>query len=480
MSYHPAIGDIREQRVRVAIIAALLVAALTLIGLNVQFTSLPSERWYRLSRQQAMEADLLYRLGDALERLAGSVTLPLKNGAEMLTERAVALWERRTLSGHPTSATAWRLGVIYGHRGYGEQAADMLSLAASLDEADSAFYHALAEVYSRHELDAARLRAHAARIGEHEGWLVEIALADCYRRLGDEAAAAEVASRQHTRAMRFLLSFAAIALTGGLLVVTGVVTLVVLALRRGLSLPRAEAPLPFLVPWTLIDIAEAVAVLIFAMVAGGVLLPPTVGTGAGAPGEREVQALIFAAQYLLVATATVGLIVYRVRRRSSRPLRVLGMRFRGMARLVAIGVAGYAVFVTLLMALTAALSSLLGPGGLPLAQTTEEIVGAARSPGEVALYLVLVGMIAPIVEETIFRGYVYGGLRRFLSPRRAIIAGGVVFAAAHLNAESFLMVGLIGAMLCYLYERTRSLVPGMVAHGLHNGLVLVVMLMQSM
>ncbi|MGC9318748.1 MAG: CPBP family intramembrane glutamic endopeptidase, partial [Armatimonadota bacterium] len=137
------------------------------------------------------------------------------------------------------------------------------------------------------------------------------------------------------------------------------------------------------------------------------------------------------------------------------------------------------VFVTVMLLVALIASFLLGQS-LPLAQTAEEVIGAARSPAEIAIFFVLVCIMAPVFEELIFRGYVYGGLRRVLSSRHAIIIGGALFAAVHLNAEAFAVIGLIGVLLCYLYERTRSLLPGMIAHGVHNGMVLAVVLLQSM
>lgn len=478
MLYHPAIGDIRQQLPRVAVIAALFVAAATLIGLNTQRASLPSERWYQVSRQQVMEADLIYRLGDAAERVAGT-WLPAEARGKELMERGVALWERRALGQRPTPAAAYRLGVIYGHRGYGEYAADMLTLAAGLDEDSSDYYHALAEVYSRDDLTREELRRHTETIAQRSGWLVDIALGDCYRRLGDEDQAEAVARRQHQRASRFLAGITAVSVTLGLLLVTGLSTIVVLLVRRGLRLRRLRAPLPFAVPWTLVDVAEAVAVLLFALVVAGLISPDTPEPGSGPSGEGTMRALLMGVQYVLVVGATIVLIIVRIRPRSSHPWRALGMRFGELARLVGIGIAGYAVFLTGILAVGVILGSMFG-GAVALAQTTEEIIGSAGSTVEIVLYLVLVSVLAPLAEETIFRGYVYGGLRRFLPARQAIILGGLVFAAVHLNADALLVITAIGALLCYLYERTRSLVPGIVAHALHNGLVLLIMLLQSM
>ncbi len=479
MSYHPALGDIRQQLPRVAVIAALLAAAVTLISLDTRRVALPSERWYRLSRQQVMEADLTWRLGDAIDRVAGEVPLVADDTGRELREHAVAIWERRTLSGRPSPAAAWRLGVVYGHRGYDEHAADMFTLAASLDEADSDWYHALLEVYTRPDIPPTELRAKTRAVAEREGPLVDVALADCYSRLDDQAALAALEARRQSRALRFLGGIMALAALGLVLVVTGVVTIVVLILRRGMSVPRPLARPPFMVPWTLLDVAEAIAVLLFAMVLGGLIAPAAAGRAFGDSDSSVPRALLLALQYIVVAGVTLGVIYLRVRQRSSHPLRTLGVRARRVWQLIAVGIAGYSVFLTAMVAVAAIIGALFG-GSIRLAQTAEEIVGGAQSPGEIAIYFVLVCVLAPIAEEIIFRGYVYGGLRRFLSSRQAIILGAALFAGVHLNSDAFLVIALIGALLCFLYERTRSLLPGMIAHGLHNGLVLMVMLLQSL
>lgn len=479
MSYHPALGDIRQQLPRVAVVAALLAAAVTLISLDTRRAALPSERWYRLSRQQVMEADLAWQLGEAIDRVAAEVPVVADDTGRQMRERAVAIWEQRTLAGRANPAAAWRLGVVYGHRGYDEHAADMFTLAASLDEPDSNWYHALAEVYSKPDISPAELRAKAQIIAERTGPLVDVALGDCYRRLDDGAALAALEARRQSRAVRFLGGIVALSLLALVLVVTGVVTILVLILRRGMAVPRAVARPPFMVPWTLLDVAEAIAVLLFAMVLGGLITPAAAGRALADNGSSMLRALLLALQYVVVAGGTIGVIYLRVRQRSSHPLRTLGLRARRAWRLIGVGIAGYSVFLTVMVAVAIIIGAIFG-GGIRLAQTAEEIVGSAQSPGEIAVYFVLVCVLAPIAEEVIFRGYVYGGLRRFLPARHAIILGAALFAGVHLNSDAFLVIALIGALLCLLYERTRSLLPGMIAHGLHNCLVLAVMLLQSM
>jgi hypothetical protein len=59
-------------------------------------------------------------------------------------------------------------------------------------------------------------------------------------------------------------------------------------------------------------------------------------------------------------------------------------------------------------------------------------------------------------------------MRRRWSPPAAALVSSAVFAAVHLNWTGFLPVLVLGIALCVVYERTGSLLPGMVAHGAFN------------
>lgn len=81
-------------------------------------------------------------------------------------------------------------------------------------------------------------------------------------------------------------------------------------------------------------------------------------------------------------------------------------------------------------------------------------------------------VFAPVFEEIAFRGLLFGLLRRRFSLAPAAVISAGIFALAHgygvLGFASVLWSGLVWA---WAYEKTGSLVPGMVAHGLNNLLV---------
>lgn len=93
-----------------------------------------------------------------------------------------------------------------------------------------------------------------------------------------------------------------------------------------------------------------------------------------------------------------------------------------------------------------------------------------------AAILFLAIVAAPLVEETFFRGLLYPAMRRKLRPFSAKLASALIFAAAHLEAVSFIPLLFLGVVFAYLYDRTESLIAPAVAHALTNAISLIILL----
>jgi membrane protease YdiL (CAAX protease family) len=75
----------------------------------------------------------------------------------------------------------------------------------------------------------------------------------------------------------------------------------------------------------------------------------------------------------------------------------------------------------------------------------------------------------PFVEELTFRGLLYGTLRTVTGVPLAAMASACIFAIAHgYGPTGFLSVLISGLLWAIAYERTRSLVPGILAHAANN------------
>lgn len=93
----------------------------------------------------------------------------------------------------------------------------------------------------------------------------------------------------------------------------------------------------------------------------------------------------------------------------------------------------------------------------------------------IAIILMAV-VVAPCAEEFLFRGYLYGVLRRFLGRIPAIIVTSLLFAAVHLNLSLMLGLALLAVMLCLLYERTGSLWSNICVHAMFNSISIIMLL----
>jgi membrane protease YdiL (CAAX protease family) len=94
----------------------------------------------------------------------------------------------------------------------------------------------------------------------------------------------------------------------------------------------------------------------------------------------------------------------------------------------------------------------------------------------------LASIVAPLVEETMFRGVLYRHLRELThgwNRVASVLFGAVVssFIFAIIHPQGVLAVPALMALACGFVlarEWRITLIPGMVAHGLNNGLVLLV------
>jgi hypothetical protein len=91
------------------------------------------------------------------------------------------------------------------------------------------------------------------------------------------------------------------------------------------------------------------------------------------------------------------------------------------------------------------------------------------SPAEVAVDVLDSCLLAPVLEELLFRGLLYGTLRLRLGPSSATWLSAALFALAHgYGAIGFASVVMSGVLWAVAYERTRSLLPAILAHAVNN------------
>jgi membrane protease YdiL (CAAX protease family) len=276
------------------------------------------------------------------------------------------------------------------------------------------------------------------------------ALSDAYGKLGDDARARALWDRGWERATRVLPRLTALRVVCGLIRLAGDIGLVAffLSLVRG----RAAAAPPPPAAWGLREALEALLLFVVVQLLAG---------GFVAQAPRAAQSFLFLLPVVLGGLAAIAWVWF-----VSLSGRQLGWRLEHPWRRVLTGIAAAGVIVFPATVLGSAVHILfkLPPEEHPLVP-----VLATSSAWPAALFLILGAcVIIPALEETLFRGVLYGALRRHWSAWPAIVVSAVVFAAGHLSAAGFLPYLLVGVLLAWLYERSGSLLVSAAAHGAFN------------
>lgn len=132
-----------------------------------------------------------------------------------------------------------------------------------------------------------------------------------------------------------------------------------------------------------------------------------------------------------------------------------------------LGVAGFIVFLVASMIVTVLAKAMLPMIDWNQAQNvgfSTNIYGVDRM-----LAFLLLVVMAPIAEELLFRGYLFGKLQKAHMPVwLAVIAVSVVFAVMHGQVNVGIVVFLLSVVACGLRYYTKSIWPGAIVHGLNN------------
>jgi uncharacterized protein len=203
----------------------------------------------------------------------------------------------------------------------------------------------------------------------------------------------------------------------------------------------------------------------------GVVMALGTGIALGIPGilighEPDGDLTTFGNVFVQLATATGFLLapIWIARRRGARGageiLRRLGVRPFRLSALKWMG----AVVLAYLVAV--ALYSEL------VVQPEQEDI--AEGFGAIPVQILLIAIAAPISEGVFFRGMLYGGLREKIPRLAAALLAGLLFGALHalIGITAVPPLILFGFLLCLLYEKTGSIVPGILLHMMNNSVAL--------
>ena len=103
----------------------------------------------------------------------------------------------------------------------------------------------------------------------------------------------------------------------------------------------------------------------------------------------------------------------------------------------------------------------------------EEYLLLARMLSGGVATIVSVCLIAPFIEEMLFRGLILRSFLQNYSSISAIALSSLLFALFHFTVSQLPVAFILGCFLGWLYLRTKSLWPSILAHFLYNSLVII-------
>jgi uncharacterized protein len=123
---------------------------------------------------------------------------------------------------------------------------------------------------------------------------------------------------------------------------------------------------------------------------------------------------------------------------------------------------------------------------IPLKSNTEGLDRLAGDRDVLVAFLITAVVVAPIVEEMVFRGVVLRGLLSRLSPVLSIGLQGTMFGLVHLdpargigNIGLIMVLSVVGIVLGAAAFQLRRIGTTMIAHGIYNGVAMIIVLLIS-
>lgn len=189
--------------------------------------------------------------------------------------------------------------------------------------------------------------------------------------------------------------------------------------------------------------------------------------------QTTIAVLVYA---LALAIVIVG--PYVVNRRITTNLSTLGLN-----RLISwtdIGLSPV-VFIVYMLTTTLAIAAIVALiPAFPINEAQDVGFKALGTRTDSILAFITLVVLAPIAEETLFRGYLYGKLKAYVPVFWAAIVTSFVFALAHFQLNVGVDVFILSLFLCWLRSLTGSIWAGILVHMIKNALAYYLLFVQPL
>lgn len=103
---------------------------------------------------------------------------------------------------------------------------------------------------------------------------------------------------------------------------------------------------------------------------------------------------------------------------------------------------------------------------------SQNTAGLVEVVNKYPIFLLLIAIFGPIMEEFVFRKAIFGYLFDLTGGIGAAVISSLIFAFIHFDGH-YLLYSVMGFVFCYLYWKTKSIATPIIAHALMNATVTV-------
>ena len=188
--------------------------------------------------------------------------------------------------------------------------------------------------------------------------------------------------------------------------------------------------------------------------------------------SSSISNISFTVLYGIQVILMLGVVWFFAIRRRRSTLRDLGLKYYSIIKTI------WYCFISLLVIFLVSflyvflMNSLFG---IEAPSSKIEVLVRNRSISSNIL-LVVVAVIAPLSEEVFFRGFLYSAFKKSWGINVALFLSSFLFAIVHLELYSFIPLMIIGWLLAYLFEKTKSLMPAIFLHSVYNLILILILL----
>lgn len=171
-----------------------------------------------------------------------------------------------------------------------------------------------------------------------------------------------------------------------------------------------------------------------------------------------------------IAKLLAMLILFRlISRHNQVPSEALGLDTKGLKKNIIPAIVAGILIIPVVAIIGAIWTALLQALKLDVSdQEIVEILKKASSPELIIVVIFTSVILAPVIEEIFFRGFIYRVIKKHTGVISATLITGFLFGMAHGALASIVPLSIFGMFVCYIYERSGKLWVPMIAHAIFN------------